>query len=351
MGGWLSDKIIQPDLEPAIYVYRIFYREDGREKENLGFFALGKLEEYLSRGVAPHENILPLPREGRLKLRLATQADFGPVYMVYSDKEKIFERLAKPVLNLPPLAASRGLAGERHQLWALTDEAAVGQVAALLASRPVLIADGHHRYDAALESFRQNSDKPWFAYRMAAFFNAEGDGLSIRPIHRLLLPFEFSTRELLERLSVSFEVKLVYTGPHDYPTFQKDFSDASRHLAARSENRHRFRLLLNGSMHLISCAKTERLDVAVLERTVFREALGLTDERLKSLLAYSTSAFEAAVKVEQGKAFAGFLLDPPTIDEIWRVVQSGQKLPPKSTFFYPKLLTGLVMNINAEFYK
>ncbi len=346
LGGWLRDKIIQPDLEPAIYVYRIFYREDGREKENLGFFALGKLEEYLSRGVAPHENILPLPREGRLKLRLATQADFGPVYMVYSDKEKVFERLAKPVLSLPPLARARGLAGERHQLWSLTDEAAIGQVAALLASRPVLIADGHHRYDAALESFRQNSDKPWFAYRMAAFFNAEGDGLAIRPIHRLLYDLKLSKRECLERLAENFEVTIHYTGSSD-----EALINAQKSVRENSEREHRFGLLLEDSFYLLARPRTENLDVAFLNQEIFKNALGYSEEELLKVLDYFKDAGEVAERVGKGEAKAGFILNPARLEEIWQVVLSGQKLPPKSTFFYPKLLTGLVMNINSIFYK
>ncbi len=343
---WLDGRIIQPDLKPAIYVYCITYREDGKEKQNLGFFALGRLEEYLSRGVAPHENILAPPREDRLRLRLSTQADFGPVYMIYSDKEKVFERLAAPILNSSPLAAARDMAGEMHQLWALMDEAAIGRVVRLLASKPVLIADGHHRYDAALESWRLNPYRPWFEHRLMAFFNAEGGGFSIRPIHRMLYDLKLSKGECLGRLAENFEVSILYAGGSE-----EDFSNAQKVVRENSEKEHRFGLLREDSFYLLACPRTENLDVAVLNQEIFKNIFGFSEEELKQVLDYSKDAKEVADKVGMGKAKAGFILNPVRMEEIWKVVQSGQKLPPKSTFFYPKLLTGLVMNINSEFYK
>lgn len=346
LGKWLNNKIIQPDSKPAIYVYRITYREDGREKENLGFFALGKLEEYLSRGVAPHENILASPREDRLKLRLATQADFGPVYMVYSDPEKTFEKLTTTVLNSPPLVVARDMAGELHQLWALTYESAIRQIVALLASRPVLIADGHHRYDAALESYRRNPDKPWFAHRLMAFFNAEGGGLSIRPIHRMLYNLKSSVREFLGRLSANFELQVLYSGGSE-----NDFIEALKRVRENSDEEHRFGLLIGDDFYLLACPRTENLDVVVLNQEILKDALGFSEEELREVLDYSKDAALVADKVGSGKAKAGFILNPTRMEEIWKVVQFGQKLPPKSTFFYPKLLTGLVMNINSEFYR
>lgn len=344
--GWLNDRVILPDSKSAIYAYRITYREEGKQKGNLGFFALGKLEEYLSRGVAPHENILASPREDRLRLRLATQADFGPVYMVYSDPEKTFEKLAAPVLNSPPLAATRDMAGELHELWAITDEAAIKQIARLLASKPTLIADGHHRYDAALESHRRNPDKPWFAHRLMAFFNAEGGGLSIRPIHRLLYEMKPSKKECLGRLSENFEATVLYAdGSND------DFLNALKSVKENSDGEHRFGLLLEDSFYLVTCPRSENLDVSVLNEEILKNVFGFSEGELHTVLDYSKDAAEVAEKVGMGGAKAGFILNATRMEEIWRVVQAGEKLPPKSTFFYPKLLTGLVMNINAEFYK
>jgi uncharacterized protein (DUF1015 family) len=344
--GWLDEKIIQPDTRPMIYAYRITYREDGEQKENLGFFALGKLEEYLSRGVAPHENILASPREDRLRLRLATEADFGPVYMVYSDPAKTFEKLAVSVLNSPLLVTVRDMAGELHELWALTEERTIRQVVNLLASKPTLIADGHHRYDAALESHRRNPDKPWFAHRLMAFFNAEGGGLSIRPIHRILYDLKLSKKECLGRLAENFEVSILYTGGS-----QEDFLDAQRIVKENSEEEHRFGLLLEDSFYLLACPRTENLDVSILNEEILKNVFGFSEGELHTVLDYLKDAAEVAEKVGMGSAKAGFILNATRMEEIWRVVQAGEKLPPKSTFFYPKLFTGLVMNINAEFYK
>ena len=346
LAQWLDAQIIQPDSKAGIYANRITYRENEKEKKNLGFFALGKLEEYLSRGVAPHENILASPREDRLRLRLTTQADFGPVYMVYSDPQKTYEKLAAPLLNSSPLATVRDMAGELHELWALTDEATVQQVISLLASKPTLIADGHHRYDAALESHRRNPDKPWFAHRLIAFFNAESDGLSIRPIHRLLYDMKLSKKELLGRLAENFEVAVLFAGGSE-----GDFSTAQKRVRENSDKEHRFGLLLEDSFYLLTRPRSGNLDVSVLNEEILKNTCGFSEEELKRVLDYSKEAGEVAEKVEMGKAKAGFILNPTRMEEIWKVVQSGQKLPPKSTFFYPKLLTGLVMNINSEFYK
>ncbi len=343
---WLKSKILQSDPKPAIYVYRITYRENGEQRENLGFFALGKLEEYLGRGVAPHENILAPPREDRLKLRLTAQADFGPVYMVYSDPERTFERLTASVLNSPPLASAKDMAGERHALWSLTDEGAIRQVVNLLGSKPTLIADGHHRYDAALESWRRKPDKSWFTHRLMAFFNAEGGGLSIRPIHRLLYDLKLSKKECLGRLSENFEVSILFAGGSE-----ENFLNAQRKVRENSDKEHRFGLLLEDSFYLLVCPRTENLDVVVLNQEIFKNVFGFSEEELREVLDYSKDAEEVAEKVGMGKAKAGFILNATRMEEVWKVAQAGQKLPPKSTFFYPKLLTGLVMNINAEFYK
>lgn len=343
---WLNEKIIQPDSKPAIYVYRIIYWEEEKQKQNLGFFALGKLEEYLSRGVAPHENILASPREDRLRLRLATQADFGPVYMVYSDSQKTFEKLTASMLNSPALIATKDMAGEFHELWGISDEAMVQEVVHLLAARSTLIADGHHRYDAALESWRRNPDNPWFAHRLMAFFNAEGGGLSIRPIHRLLHELKLSQKECLGRLSENFEVSVLYAGGSEV-----DFLNAQKLVRENSDNEHRFGLLLEDSFYLLTRPRSGNLDVSVLNEEILKNTCGFSEEELKRVLDYSKDAGVVAEKIGMGKAKAGFVLNPTRMEEIWKVVQSDQKLPPKSTFFYPKLLTGLVMNINSEFYK
>ena len=346
LSGWLEDKVIVPDEKPGIYVYRITFREGGRERQNLGFFVLGKLEEYLEQGVAPHENIMALPREDRLKLRLSTQADFGPVYLLYRDREKVFEKIAAAVLSRPPIAQAHDMAGEWHQLWKLTYASDIDKIVSLLASRPVLIADGHHRYDAALESHRRNPDQPWFAHRLMAFFNAEGDGLSIRPIHRLLYDLKLSKKEGLGRLSENFEVSILYAGGSE-----EDFLNAQKNVRENSDKEHRFGLLLDDSFYLLACPRTENLDVVILNQEIFKNVFGFSDEELREVLDYSKDAGEVADKVGNGKAKAGFILNPTRMEEIWKVVRSGQKLPPKSTSFYPKLLTGLVMNINSDFYK
>lgn len=343
--SWLGEEIILPDGQPTLYAYRITYKDGQQQRQNLGFFALGKLEEYLERGVSPHENILAAPREDRLKLRISTQADFGPVYMLYRDSERALERMVDSVLNSTPLVEVRDMAGELHQLWSLTEPAAISKVVSLLDSKPVLIADGHHRYDAALESFRRNPDLPWFAYRMMAFFNSEGGGLSIRPIHRILSGLHFSSGELVGRLGANFEVEVLFSGGSE-----KDFSEALDYLAKGAENQHRIGVLLEDNFYLLAAPRTESLDVEVLDGEVFKSALGLREEDIRNHVDYSKDAWEVAGLVGLGKAKAGFILNPTRMEEIWKKVEAGKKLPPKSTFFYPKLLTGLVMSINPGFY-
>jgi uncharacterized protein (DUF1015 family) len=197
-----------------------------------------------------------------------------------------------------------------------------------------------------LESHRRNPDKPWFAHRLMAFFNAEGGGLSIRPIHRILYDLKLSKKECLGRLAENFEVTILYAGGSG-----EDFLNAQRVVRENSEKEHRFGLLLEDSFYLLVCPRTENLDVAVLNKEILRNLFGFSEMELREVLDYSKDAEEVAEKVGMWKAKVGFILNATRMEEIWRVVQSGQKLPPKSTFFYPKLLAGLVMNINAEYYK
>ncbi len=345
LAGWLKEGIIAPDEKPGIYVYQITFQDSGRQRQNLGFFALGKLEEYLVQGVAPHENILAAPREDRLKLRISTQADFGPVYMLYRDREKVFEKIAGAVLSRKPIAQAYDMTESWHQLWKLTHDSDIDKIVSLLASRPVLIADGHPRYDAALESWRRNRDKPWFGHRMMAFFNSEGDGISVRPIHRIISGLKFPTGEFLGRLGQNFEVETLYAGGS-----QEELEKALARLGEGAEKYHRVGFISEDFFHLVSAPRTELLDVEVLEHWIFKNALGFSDDDIRQYVDYSKDAGEVVRLVGEAQAKAGFLLNATRMEEVWKRAEAGQKLPPKSTFFYPKLLTGLVMNINREFY-
>jgi uncharacterized protein (DUF1015 family) len=335
--AWLADGVWGREASPAVYPYHQTYRAAGREVTRTGVVALGQVTEYAHGEVLPHERTHAAPKQDRMRLLEATGADTGLLFMLVADASGALLEASMPPGE--PIAEARDLKGERHRLWRLTDAAAIARVQGVLAAARVIIADGHHRYETAVEYARRH---PGADDKLMAFFSLDAPGLTIFPNHRLVHHVDgFSLRRLGEAARRWFEV-----APLADP------------LVFRPTNRALGVVTADGAVTLTLRpeafdalpwpAGTSRawreLAVSILHEGVLKPLCDVTDAKLdaRTHVEYTADQAEAVRLARAGRYQAAFLIAPTTLDELQAVVRGGEVLPQKSTHFYPKLLDGLV---------
>jgi uncharacterized protein (DUF1015 family) len=304
-----------------------------------GFVALGEVTDYGERVVLPHERTHAGPKKDRLELMEATDADTGLIFMLVGDPAGDLLEATQPPGE--PVAEATDLRGERHRLWKITDAGVVSRIQALMAPRQAIIADGHHRYETAVEYARQRPDA---SHKMMAFFTLEAPGLTIFPNHRLVhgLP-AFDFRTLFDAARRWFDVEDLRDPLGFEPAPTSIGVVAGRHAAV-------FTLRDDAAERIAWPAGTSaawrRLAVSILHEGVLGPLLGITDEMLdaKTHVDYTADQKEAVELARTGRYQAAFLIAPTTPEELQAVVRGGELLPQKSTHFYPKLLDGLVFH-------
>jgi len=341
--AWLAYGVWRRDERPAIYPYHQSYTIAGQSVTRMGVVALGEVSDYARGAVLPHERTHAGPKRDRMDLLEATAADIGLLFMLTSDPTGELGRATTPVGE--PIAEARDLKGELHRLWRVTDEATVDRARALMAARPVIIADGHHRYETAVAYAERHPDA---AHKLMAFFALEAPGLTILPNHRLvhgIQPFDFD--DFVQMAARWFDV-----------------SPLADPLHARLENRtigvvsgpdSALLTLKPGAQgHIRWPEKTSPawrgLAVSILHEGLLRPLLGITDAKLdaRTYVDYTADRAEAIQLARDGKYQAAFLIAATTAEELQAVVRGGELLPQKSTHFYPKLLDGLVFHRLGE---
>ncbi len=340
---WLAAGVWAPDPEPAIYPYHQTYAVGGERVTRRGFIALGEVSDYAERVVLPHERTHAGPKLDRLKLLESTGADIGLLFMLVSDPAGEIRRATEP--SGEPIAEARDLRGELHQLWRITDASAVAKVEALMAPRQVIIADGHHRYETAVEYARRH---PAASKKLMAFFALEAPGLTILPNHRLVHGVgDLSLPRLAASAREWFEVT-----PLDDPL---RFLPTSRRLGVvTADGAAVFALGDDGAARIAwppgTSAAWRELAVSVLHEGLLRPLVGITDAMLdeRTHVDYTADQAEGVRLAREGRYQAAFLIAPTTPGELQAVVRGGEVLPQKSTHFYPKLLDGLVFHRLAE---
>jgi len=336
---WLAEGVWAREERPAIYAYHQTYTVDGTTITRMGFVALGEVTPYASGEVLPHERTHAGPKRDRLALLEATGTDIGLLFMLVEDAAGRLVRLIDP--GGTPTAEARDLKGERHALWRITDEATIAEVARHLAERPVIIADGHHRYETAVDYATRN---PAAREKLIAFFPLEGPGLTILPNHRLVhTVHDFGVERFLAGAAAWFDVAPLA----DPLTFRPD----NRRLAVVAGEHAAVLALRDDAFARIAwpagtSAAWRGLAVSILHEGLLRPLLDITDEKLdaKTHVEYTADQAEAVRLARERKFQAAFLVAPTTPAELRAVVRGGELMPQKSTHFYPKLLDGLVFH-------
>ncbi|PYN27624.1 MAG: DUF1015 domain-containing protein [Candidatus Rokuibacteriota bacterium] len=343
LDGWLGEGVWRRDERPAIYPYDQTFSVAGQSVTRTGFVALGQVTDYARGVVLPHERTHAGPKRDRMELLEATGADTGLLFMLASDPDGELRRATAPVGE--PIAEARDLKGERHRLWRTTDEAAIARAQALMAARRVIIADGHHRYETAVAYAGRH---PGAADKLMAVFALEAPGLTILPNHRLVHSVQgFDFDDLMQAAARWFNV-----APLADP------------LAVQLENRTIG--VVSGSDAALLRLKPDEFEriawpegtspawrglaVSILHEGLLRPLLGISAASLdaKTHVDYTADRAEAVELARAGKCQAAFLIAATTPEELQAVVRGGERLPQKSTHFYPKLLDGLVFHRLGE---
>jgi uncharacterized protein (DUF1015 family) len=339
LDAWLRDGVWAQDESPAIYPYTQTYEVADREVTRAGFVALGEVSDYARGIVLPHERTHTGPKQDRMRLLETTGADTGLLFMLTSDPEG---RLRAVTAGAgAPLVEARDLRGEVHRLWRITDVETIGRAQAQMASAPVIIADGHHRYETAVEYARRH---PGADHKLMAFFTLEAPGLTIFANHRLVHGVAgFSLTGLSHDARRWFEVTPLTDPAAFHPTPTRIGVVAGGEAAV-------FALRPEAAGDIAWPAGTSaawrRLAVSLLHEGLLRPLLGIDAAALEagSHVDYTADQDEAVRAAREGRYQAAFLIASTTPAELQSVVRGGELLPQKSTHFYPKLLDGLVFH-------
>lgn len=348
---WQRTGVLVQDEKPAFYACREVYRSYlGEEETRTGFIGLVRLLDFSEGAIRPHELTLSAPKADRLRLFEECRANFSQIFTIYADEDRRTDSMLSSVTaGKPPDMSARDDDGSLREVWRLSDPSVVAQISKAMAGQRLAIADGHHRYETALNYSRQmrmrgergSGQDATFGhdYTMIYMANAYSPGLCIAPVYRVVsgLP-DFDRRVWGRRVSQDL-------GAARTPM---DLSSCLRWLRADGAGQRRFVAYLGGgeSITLALDRADGCLDVSVLHEAVIERTLGIGSEDLASqrYLTYTHDPGEAARAVDEGRAQLAFLLNPVRPEEILRVVDAGDIMPQKSTYFYPKLLTGLVIN-------
>jgi len=340
---WLADGVWRRDDRPGIYPYHQTYSVSGQTVTRMGFVALGEVSDYARGVVLPHERTHAGPKRDRMELLEATAADIGLLFMLAPDPAGELRRATSP--SGEPIAEARDLKGELHRLWRIADEAAIDRVRAIMATRPVIIADGHHRYETAVAYAGRHPDA---GYKLMAFFALEAPGLTILPNHRLVHGVQgFDFDDFVQMAARWFDVSPL----SDPETVQLDNRTIG---IVTGPDAALLRLKPNAPRDIAWPEKTtpawRDLAVSILHEGLLRPLLGITEAKLdaKTHVDYTADRVEAIQLARAGKYQAAFSIAPTSPEEIQAVVRGGERLPQKSTHFYPKLLDGLVFHRLGE---
>jgi uncharacterized protein (DUF1015 family) len=334
---WRDEGAVVRDADPALwFLQQTFTGPDGRERTRRGVFARVRVEEYGPGRIRPHERTHPGPKQDRLDLTRATRANLSPIFALY-DGAPQWHAAGEP------FGVQTDDDGTRNELWRVADPAAIDAVQAALRGSELLIADGHHRYETARAYAEEVGGEGAHRHVLMLLVSLEDPGLEIFPTHRLVHVGEPERQEALATaLRTHFDLERVgpdalFPGGPREGRFELGYID--RHF------RQGFRATLKAG-HAPDLGPLSDLDTALLEHLLLTDALGLTEDDISHLrgLGYSRTDEEALELVLGGTFDAGFFLRATPVEQVREIAAAGVNMPPKSTFFYPKVPTGLLFN-------
>jgi uncharacterized protein (DUF1015 family) len=347
--SWQLQGALVRDAERALWAHTQDYTgPDGLRRTRRGFFCRVRIEDYGAGRVRPHERTHPGPKEDRLRLTRATRANTSPIFSLYSDPADAAWRALAPATEQPPWAEITDADGTVHRLWHVSDPAAIAAVQAATCDAELLIADGHHRYETMRTYAEELGGDGEYRYILMCLVALEDPGLTVFPTHRLVGGLDEGRRAALaQALERDFEIVEVpfdeIAPPDGEGPLQLGYFNARNGRALRLTIKDQ--AIADAALPSHSEAY-RHLDTGVLETLVLKNALGYSDENIAHFngLFYARDTAEALAMVRSGEYDAAFLMRPTPVGQVRDVAAEGENMPPKSTYFFPKLLTGLLFN-------
>jgi uncharacterized protein (DUF1015 family) len=348
LSAWRDEGILMDDTEPSFYCYEIQYLINGRQKRTRGFLGAVELEELGSGKIHPHEMTYSKPKSDRLNILRYCRANTSPIFSLYSSKEKTATSIIDYIVEQQPFIEARDGDGFIHRLWRIRDMSSIDAIMKEMSDKDIFIADGHHRYETSLKFRKEMEDKGLagsgdepFNYTLMFLANMEDEGLTLLPTHRIVeINSEINIKETIgeyfniqkisskgisEQQARQQMLEVMQKRPHSFGMF---LTNANTY----------YSLVFNGSTvetDMPDCLK--KLDVTVLHKLIFDKLLKIEHYE------YEMDPDIAVERARKGSFEAVFFLNPTSVKDVREVALAGQRMPPKSTYFYPKLLTGMVI--------
>lgn len=363
LNTWMEKGILKQDSAETIYAYVHDFQLAGNKFQRFGFIALAKLEEF-GKIVRPHEQTFSEPMIDRLNLKRATAAKFGLPFMLYEDEQAIADKIIKKAATQKPLMDFADEQDVRHRLFIITAKDDIDAIAKMMLDKSCIIADGHHRYTTGL-SYAKESSNPAAKYQMLAFVNTLHEGLVVLATHRLVGNLEnFSSEKLIADLKKNFEINEYHFNSPRTETAVKQKMLAQMK-AEHNNSKNAFGIHVRDNAFHVAVLKNKQvmnsvapeksnawrlLDVSVLQKLVLEELLDIDEKKLASgsnveyIKDADDAIDESITKVDAGKKQAAFFLNPIKMQQLKMVTEAGERMPQKSTYFFPKMHTGLTIN-------
>ena len=350
---WIYSGILIQDRQPAVYVYgQEFGDEDGEKLVNKGVICLVHLDDFETGKIIPHEQILLKAKSDRLKLLEKCQVNFSPVYALYEDEGQDADKIISGIMEYEPEISVKTADGMLQRLWSISDGDRVSGIISALKDKSLYIADGHQRYAAALEYRNmmrninpEHTGNELYNYVMMYLSDINDSGTRILPMHRMVKNIVgFNENAVVSMLENIFTVEKVMTENVAVSAAKK--LETSRDIPSfamyTGKDYFYFLKLKNNEF----TREVSGPDVTVLHKLVFGDVLDMSDSDIKNqtYLCYTEDTKKAVNGVKDGNFQCSFMLNPVKIEEIKAISAMQEKLPQKSTYFYPKIKTGLVMN-------
>ncbi len=352
---WLKKKILIRSEKESIFIYTQEYLlPDKTKKEMLGFFAAVKLEEFEKKIILPHEKTHAAAKEDRLNLMRQVNSNTSPVLALYFDKGKKIDSILRHYIKIEkPIFDFYDENHIHYRLWEFSHEKPVNKIIDLFKEKQLFIADGHHRYETAINYRNEmrkklNTDKEMlYDYILMCLISMEHSGVSILPTHRIFMNFKYDDIPDSEKINKYFEVKEI-----------KDII-ALKIKMLRYPNKKSIGVVFKNKYYQLNLKEEEYkeilsketcipeyyfLNVCILHNLLLKQILNLTEEEILKDISYTQDIDEAVDSVLKNNARCAFLLKPSTVDEVRIISENSLIMPQKSTYFLPKLGTGLIIN-------
>ncbi|MEP7234229.1 MAG: DUF1015 domain-containing protein [Ignavibacteriota bacterium] len=346
LDDWKADQVLMPEESAEFYVYYQTFITPAREQvTRRGVIGKLRLKPYSTGDVLPHERTLSGPKKDRMQLLEVTRTNLSPIFGLIDDDALIFDHTIDVVVAIDPLVdideATMNGENIRHTMWKLTDRALATRLEKLVASKKIIIADGHHRYETAVAYAQAHPDDEAAQYMMIFIANLHSEGTVILPTYRILYGSkDFNQYKFIAELRNHFAIEVVTTREEGIEKLKKDSSSLT--LCQMPEEPHF--ILIRDMGDLSNCTALEKLAVYRLHEKILKGVAGLTQEEInaKTNLLYPHTLEELDSMIGEHDYDAAFILNPTTPAEVIEVTSAGEFMPQKSTFFYPKLLSGIV---------